>query len=70
MTSEQKIKQVASEQVSSYSFMWNQEVHAVTVKTYNSLGRSESNVKMTLNRQPKREFLLIHAALATPPQLI
>lgn len=43
------------ELVSSYSFEWNQEVQTVTVEAYNSLGSSANNIKMTLERQPKRE---------------
>ncbi|XP_056235000.1 leptin receptor isoform X1 [Seriola aureovittata] len=42
------------EPVSSYSFEWNQELHAVTVEAYNSLGSSTNNINMTLERQHKR----------------
>lgn len=40
---------------SSYSFEWNQTPQTVSVEAYNSLGSSSNNVKMTLEKTPKRE---------------
>lgn len=39
----------------SYSFEWNQELQAVSVEAYNILGSSANNMKMTLEKQPKRK---------------
>lgn len=51
------------ELVSSYSFEWNQEVQTVTVEAFNSLGSSANNIKMTLDRQPKRRCVRSFRAL-------
>lgn len=40
---------------SSYGFEWNQTPQTVTVEAYNSLGSSGNNIKMTLEKTPKRE---------------
>ncbi|XP_028259278.1 leptin receptor isoform X2 [Parambassis ranga] len=37
-----------------YSFEWNQELQTVTVEAYNILGSSANNMKMTLEKEPKR----------------
>ncbi|XP_024135133.1 leptin receptor isoform X1 [Oryzias melastigma] len=46
----------------SYSFEWNQEPQTVTVEAYNSLGNSTHNMKMTLEKTPRRKSLhSVHA---------
>ncbi|XP_018609811.1 leptin receptor isoform X2 [Scleropages formosus] len=39
--------------VSSYAFLWSEEVHSVTVVAFNNLGSSTRNRRMTLSRRTK-----------------
>ncbi|KAM6962593.1 leptin receptor [Aplochiton taeniatus] len=41
--------------VSSHRFEWPEEVHTVTVKSFNSLGSSSRNLNVTLGRRPHRQ---------------
>uniref|UniRef100_A0A8B9JSH7 Fibronectin type-III domain-containing protein n=1 Tax=Astyanax mexicanus TaxID=7994 RepID=A0A8B9JSH7_ASTMX len=49
---------------SFYTFQWKEEVHTITVMSYNSLGSSVKNSNMTLVRQPKRRCVRSFRAAA------